>query len=132
MFARMGDSSGFQLHDGSGRSRVTADLEDRLIVRSAVTAPDSSLFAIRRATRIRVSPMTIHRRLIERKLRSYRPLRHLPLTPTLCRPRLQWCLTLSGWNHTDWERIVFSDKSRFQLYPDDCRSCFPCCMPHRP
>ncbi|GFW30163.1 uncharacterized protein TNCV_1054741 [Trichonephila clavipes] len=28
-------------HDDSGRSRVTADREDRLISRSAVTAPDS-------------------------------------------------------------------------------------------
>ncbi|GFW75935.1 HTH_Tnp_Tc3_2 domain-containing protein [Trichonephila clavipes] len=42
-------SDRFQRHDGSSRSRVTADREDRLIVRSAVTAPDSSLSTIRRA-----------------------------------------------------------------------------------
>ncbi|GFU48895.1 HTH_Tnp_Tc3_2 domain-containing protein [Trichonephila clavipes] len=35
------DSSIFQRHDSSGRPRVTADREDRLIVKSAVTAPDS-------------------------------------------------------------------------------------------
>ncbi|GFV53162.1 hypothetical protein TNCV_3705331 [Trichonephila clavipes] len=32
-----------QLHDGRGRPRATADHEDKLIVRSAVTVPDSSL-----------------------------------------------------------------------------------------
>ncbi|GFY03106.1 uncharacterized protein TNCV_981111 [Trichonephila clavipes] len=47
-----GDENGwtvrkFQTHDGSGRSRDTEDREDRLIVRSAVTAPDSSLSTIR-------------------------------------------------------------------------------------
>ncbi|GFT46748.1 HTH_Tnp_Tc3_2 domain-containing protein [Trichonephila clavipes] len=48
------DSGRFQRHDGSSRPRVTADREDRLIVRSAVTAPDSSLLKLRRATRARV------------------------------------------------------------------------------
>ncbi|GFT16623.1 HTH_Tnp_Tc3_2 domain-containing protein [Trichonephila clavipes] len=82
----------FQRHDDSGRSRATADREDRFIVRSAITAPDSSIKTIRRAPRTRGSAMTIHRGLIERNLRSYRPLRYLPLTPAQCRARLQCCL----------------------------------------
>ncbi|GFW93476.1 transposable element Tc1 transposase [Trichonephila clavipes] len=65
--------------------------------------------------------MTIQRRLIERNLCSYRPLRNLPLTLTHCRARLQGCLARSGWNHADWERIVFSDESRILLCPDDHR-----------
>ncbi|GFU88902.1 HTH_Tnp_Tc3_2 domain-containing protein [Trichonephila clavipes] len=83
------DSGKFQGHDGSGRLRATADREDRLIVRSAVTASNSSFSTSRRTTRTRVSTMTIHRRLIERNLRSYRPLRPLPFTPARYRPRLQ-------------------------------------------
>ncbi|GFV58424.1 uncharacterized protein TNCV_4035991 [Trichonephila clavipes] len=62
--------------------------------------------------------MTIHRRLIEQHLLSYRPLRHLP---SYGRAYLQWCMARSGYNHADWGRIVFSDKSRFQLCPDDHR-----------
>ncbi|GFW46098.1 HTH_Tnp_Tc3_2 domain-containing protein [Trichonephila clavipes] len=115
------DSGKFQRHDLSSRPRSTADQEDRLIVRSTVTALDSSLSTIRRVTRTRVSPMTLHRRLTERNLRSYRPLRQLPLTPAHCRARLQWCLNRSGWNHAYWGRIVFSDESRFQLCSDDHR-----------
>ncbi|GFW93941.1 HTH_Tnp_Tc3_2 domain-containing protein [Trichonephila clavipes] len=51
----------FQGNGGSGRPRATADREDSLIVRSAVTASNSSLSPIRRTTRTRVSIMTIHR-----------------------------------------------------------------------
>ncbi|GFT32412.1 HTH_Tnp_Tc3_2 domain-containing protein [Trichonephila clavipes] len=35
------DNGIFQYHDGSGRPWATSDQEDRLIVRSAVTTPDS-------------------------------------------------------------------------------------------
>ncbi|GFX84970.1 HTH_Tnp_Tc3_2 domain-containing protein [Trichonephila clavipes] len=77
----------FQHHDGTGRPRATADWEDRLIVRSDVTEPDSSLSTIRRVNRTRVSTMTIDRQLIERNLRSYRPLHHFPLLPAHCRTR---------------------------------------------
>ncbi|GFW30034.1 HTH_Tnp_Tc3_2 domain-containing protein [Trichonephila clavipes] len=89
------DNGIFQRHDGSSRPRATADQEDRLIVRSAVTALDSSLSTIRNMTRIRVSTMNIHRQPIEQNLRSYRPLRHLLFTPAHCRAILQWCLNRS-------------------------------------
>ncbi|GFX32187.1 HTH_Tnp_Tc3_2 domain-containing protein [Trichonephila clavipes] len=114
------DSGRFQRHGGSGRPRDT-DQENRLIVRSAVAALDSSLLTIRHTTPTHVSSMTIHRRMIKQNLRSCRPLRHLLLMPAHCRARLQWCLTRSGWNHADCGRIVFSDESRFQLCPDDHR-----------
>ncbi|GFX38103.1 transposable element Tcb2 transposase [Trichonephila clavipes] len=96
------DRGRFQLHEGSGRPTATEDRQDRLIVRSAVTALDSSLLNIRRTTRTRVSTMDIHRWLIERNLHLYRPFRHLPFTPAHCSARLQWCLNRSGWNHADW------------------------------
>ncbi|GFY24916.1 HTH_Tnp_Tc3_2 domain-containing protein [Trichonephila clavipes] len=66
--------------------------------------------------------MTVYRRLIERNLRSYRPLRHLSLTPAHCQTTLRWFLVRSGWNHDDWRRIVFRKESCLQLCPDDNRS----------
>ncbi|GFX02495.1 HTH_Tnp_Tc3_2 domain-containing protein [Trichonephila clavipes] len=65
--------------------------------------------------------MTIHRRLIEGNLHSYRPLRHLPFTLAHCQARLQLYLAREDWNHADWGPIVFSYESRFQLCPDDHR-----------
>ncbi|GFX61079.1 HTH_Tnp_Tc3_2 domain-containing protein [Trichonephila clavipes] len=116
------DNGRFQCHDGSGQPRATADREDRLIVRSAVTISDSSLSTVSQATtRTRVCNTTIHRQLMEQNLRSYRPLHHLPLTPAHCRARLQWCLALSGWNPAEGGFIVFSEESRFQMCPDDHR-----------
>ncbi|GFY09441.1 HTH_Tnp_Tc3_2 domain-containing protein [Trichonephila clavipes] len=104
MIARWVDNGRFQRHDGSGRPRATADREDKLIVKSAVTAPPDSLSSsIRRVTRTSVSTMTFHRWLIERNLRAYRSLCHLPFTPVHCRARLEWCLDQSDWNHADWD-----------------------------
>ncbi|GFW79559.1 hypothetical protein TNCV_128641 [Trichonephila clavipes] len=51
----------FQHHNGSGRPRATAGREDRLVVKSAVKAPDSLVLTIGRTNRTRVSIMTIHR-----------------------------------------------------------------------
>lgn len=107
--------------EGSGRPRATTEREDRVIVRSALTAPDASLSTIRRVTGTPVTAMTIDRRLSERGLRSRRPLRRLPLTVAHRQARLQWCRAHSTWNLTDWSRIVFSDESRFELSPDDQR-----------
>ncbi|KFM74119.1 hypothetical protein X975_14729, partial [Stegodyphus mimosarum] len=44
------DNGRFQQNDGNGRPRATTDWKDRVIVRSAVTVPDSLLSTIRRAT----------------------------------------------------------------------------------
>ncbi|GFW39361.1 HTH_Tnp_Tc3_2 domain-containing protein [Trichonephila clavipes] len=116
-----GKNGKFHHHDGSGRPMATEDHEHRLIVRSATTAPDSSLSTIRCVTRTRVSTMTIHRRLTERNLCSYRPLRKVRITPAYCQVRLQWYLSVTGWNHADWGRIGFSNEFSFQLCPDKHR-----------
>ncbi|GFY14114.1 transposable element Tc1 transposase [Trichonephila clavipes] len=68
MLAKIGNENRFHCHDGSGQPQGTADREDRLIVNLAVTASDSSLPTTRRATRTRVSTMTLHRRLTDRQL----------------------------------------------------------------
>ncbi|GFW74125.1 transposable element Tcb2 transposase [Trichonephila clavipes] len=45
----------------------------------------------------------------------------LPLTPEHRQLRLQWCQARSMWNVTDWQKVVFSDESRFVLGTDDNR-----------
>ncbi|GFY02926.1 hypothetical protein TNCV_3508061 [Trichonephila clavipes] len=80
---------------------VAVDLGPRQIGRAdslsdQLSVPDLSLSTIRRVTRIRVATMILQRQLIERNLRSYQTLRHLPLTPARYVARLQWCLARSG------------------------------------
>ncbi|GFU97033.1 hypothetical protein TNCV_944531 [Trichonephila clavipes] len=71
---------------GSGRPRNTNDREDRAIRRVATSAPTTSLASIQRHLPPSRHPVpsreTIRRRLTEVGLRSRRPLRRLPLTPT--------------------------------------------------
>ncbi|GFV42240.1 hypothetical protein TNCV_3164711 [Trichonephila clavipes] len=66
-------------------------------------------------------PQTISRHLAEANLKSKRPFRALPLTPQHRQLRLQWCQARSMCNVTDWQKVVFSDESRFVLGTDDNR-----------
>ncbi|GFX56248.1 hypothetical protein TNCV_2241821 [Trichonephila clavipes] len=59
--------------------------------------------------------------LVEANLKSKCPFRALPLTPEHRQLRLQWCQVRSMWNVTDWQKVVFSDESRFVLGTDDNR-----------
>ncbi|GFV85604.1 transposable element Tcb2 transposase [Trichonephila clavipes] len=45
----------------------------------------------------------------------------LPLTPEHRQLRLQWCQARSMCNVTNWQKVVFSDESRFILGTDDNR-----------
>ncbi|GFS80822.1 transposable element Tcb2 transposase [Trichonephila clavipes] len=63
----------------------------------------------------------ISRHLAEANLKSKRPFRALPLTPEHRQLRLQWCQARSMWNVTYWQKVVFSDESRFVLGTDDNR-----------
>ncbi|GFV16931.1 transposable element Tc1 transposase [Trichonephila clavipes] len=70
---------------------------------------------------VAVVPQTISRHLAEENLKSKRPFRALPLTPEHRQLRLQWCQVRSMWNVTDWQKVVFSDESRFVWGTDDNR-----------
>ncbi|KAI4885988.1 hypothetical protein NFI96_028859 [Prochilodus magdalenae] len=42
---------------------------------------------------------------------------------TATSPRLQWCRTRLSWSDTEWQRVIFSDESRFSLGGDAQRIC---------
>ncbi|GFW84666.1 transposable element Tcb2 transposase [Trichonephila clavipes] len=62
-----------------------------------------------------VSSQTIRGCLGEGHLGSRCPLRVLPLTPTHRRLRLEWCCAKGNWTAVEWNQVIFSDKSRFNL-----------------
>ncbi|GFX88851.1 transposable element Tcb2 transposase [Trichonephila clavipes] len=72
-------------------------------------------------TRDTVSSRTIRRRLVEGHLTSRCPSRVLPLTPTHRRLRLEWCRARGNQTAAEWNQVVFSDESRFNLSSDDNR-----------
>ncbi|GFW70053.1 transposable element Tcb2 transposase [Trichonephila clavipes] len=105
------------------RSKAKTALSSALfLVYSALCGKPPSALCDKLPSALCVKPLHYaYRRLIERNLCSYRPLRNLSLTPEHCRAILQWFFTRSGWNHADWGRIVFSHESHFQLCPDNHR-----------
>ncbi|GFX30438.1 transposable element Tc1 transposase [Trichonephila clavipes] len=106
---------------GSGVTRKTTRREDRRIVRQALVNPTVTRSTIRAALGVAIIPQTISRHLAEANLKSKHPFRALPLTPEHRQQRLQWCQARSMWNVTDWQKVVFSDESRFVFGTDDNR-----------
>ncbi|GFT33567.1 transposable element Tc1 transposase [Trichonephila clavipes] len=103
------------------RSEKTTRREDRRIVRQALVDPTVTRSAIRADVGVADVPQTISRHLAEANLKSKRLFRAPPLTPENRQLRLQWCQARSMWNVTDWQKVVFSDESRFVLGTDDNR-----------
>ncbi|GFW96922.1 transposable element Tc1 transposase [Trichonephila clavipes] len=106
---------------GSGTTRKTTRREDRKIVWQALVDTTLTHSTIRADVGVAIVPQTISRHLAEANLKSKRPFRALPVTPEHRQLRLQWCQARSMWNVTDWQKVVFSDESRFVLGTDDNR-----------
>ncbi|GFX91605.1 transposable element Tcb1 transposase [Trichonephila clavipes] len=106
---------------GSGVTRKTTRREDRRIVRQALVDPTVTRSTIRADVGVAIVPQTISRHVAEANLKSKRPFRALPLTQKHRQLRLQWCQARSKWNVTDWQKVAFSDESRFVLGTDDNR-----------
>ncbi|GFW93693.1 transposable element Tcb2 transposase [Trichonephila clavipes] len=106
---------------GSGETRKTTRREDRRIVRQVLVDPKVTSSTIRADVGVAIVPQTISTHIAEANLKSKRPVSALPLTPELRQLRLQWCQARSMWNVTDFQKVVFSDESRFVLGADDNR-----------
>ncbi|GBN13605.1 hypothetical protein AVEN_209424-1 [Araneus ventricosus] len=85
------------------------------IVRQALVDPTFTPSTIQSDVGVPVVPQTISRLLAEANLQSKRLVRVLPLTPNNRRLLIQWCHARVTWNATEWQNVVFSDKSRFVL-----------------
>ncbi|GFV16288.1 transposable element Tcb2 transposase [Trichonephila clavipes] len=90
-------------------------------MRQALVDPTVIRSMIREDVGVTIVPQTISRHLAEANFKSKRPFRALPLTPEHRQLRLQWCQATSMWNATDWQKVVFSDESRFVLGTDHNR-----------
>ncbi|GFW54328.1 transposable element Tcb2 transposase [Trichonephila clavipes] len=106
--------------------RVEASKLLRSDMRTAVTAePTASSAAIQThvapSLGAPVSSRTKRKRLSEGKLGSRCPLRVLHLTPTHRRLRKEENRSRGNWTAAEWNQIVFSDESAFNLSNDDNR-----------
>ncbi|GFW15884.1 transposable element Tcb2 transposase [Trichonephila clavipes] len=98
-------------HEERGSKDRAARLVDPTVTRSTIRADVG----------VAIVPQTIFRHLAEANLKSKCRFRALPLTPEHQQLNLQWCQARSMWNVKDWQKLVFSDESRFVLGTDDTR-----------
>ncbi|GFV41197.1 transposable element Tcb2 transposase [Trichonephila clavipes] len=107
----------------SGRPRHSNRRDDRHILRYARLKSTASLVAVQTqaapSLRAHVFSRTITRHMAEGHVVSLRPLRVLPTTSTHRRLHLQWCHAREDWTAMEWNQVVFSDESRFNLSSDD-------------
>ncbi|GFW52542.1 transposable element Tcb2 transposase [Trichonephila clavipes] len=115
----------FTRRPDSGHPRQSSHREDCLFIKTSRVQSTASSAAIQEQVApslgTPVSFRTIRRRLAKGHLGSLRPLRELPLTPTHRCLRLKWCHARENWTVLEWNQIVFSDESRFNLSSDDNR-----------
>ncbi|GFW15142.1 hypothetical protein TNCV_172891 [Trichonephila clavipes] len=107
-------------------NRVWSDQEDHeergSKDRAASTCdPTVTRSTIRADVGVAIVSQTISRYFAEANLKSKLPFRAFLLTSEHRQLRLQSCQARSMWNVTDWQKVVFSDESRFVLGTDDNR-----------
>ena len=107
----------------SGRPRVTSAREDRNLIRLARRYPFSSSPSLKRQwlPHRRFSNQTVRNRLKAAGLKSRRPIKRPKLTNNHKQLRLAWCRERIGWNLRSWQKIHWSDESRFLLHAVDGR-----------
>ncbi|GFV95283.1 transposable element Tcb2 transposase [Trichonephila clavipes] len=106
----------------SGRPRGTTPADDRYIVLQARRNRRQTAGEIaRHTTQVTgrpISHFTVARRLHGGGLFARRPVRCVPLTPAHRRRRSLWCREHRNWRDNEWERVLFTDESRFSLSSD--------------
>ncbi len=106
----------------SGRPRVTTPAEDRYLrilhLRNRFLTVTSSAST---ALSHRVSRRTVPRRLHQHYIRACRSYRGVALRRQHRRQRVRWARVVQGWQRRQWDRVLFTDESRYLLNRPDGR-----------
>jgi transposase len=106
---------------GSGRPKKTSVRSDRVLYRLARANGFATCNDLLRHWNESVSKSTILRRLRQRHLRKYRPCRVPLLKKEQKLARLNWAMSRCHWRARQWNRVIWTDESRFLLHPVDGR-----------
>ena len=106
-------------HQRRGKHLKTTPRADRLIKRLTRQQPFSTANTLRSRWIVngRICRRTVNRRLDNARFRARRPIKRslLPIRHKIA--RLQWACDHLGWNIRSWQRVHWSDESRFLLNP---------------
>lgn len=109
----------------SGRPRITSKFVDKSLVKMSRKNPRMTSVDISREIAtyygVKASPSTIKRRLLDAGLHGRRPARKPLVSAKNKSIRLQWAKKYRKWPKTNWDRVIWSDESRFFLFGNDSR-----------
>lgn len=109
---------------GTGPRYHTTAREDRHLYRMAITDRTATSTTLAQqwntVTSHSMSASSVRRRLVQRGLIARRPLLRLPLTLDNRRLRHLWGVEHRHWR-AEWQQVIFSDESRFNLSNNDGR-----------
>ena len=104
-----------------GAKRKTTAREDRRLTRLAKAHRFATARELLHYWQQQVCTRTVYRRLRERGFRRRRPVKRPILTRRHRQLREQWAMQRSLWRQPQWDRIVWTDESRFCLRVIDGR-----------
>ena len=109
----------------SGRPKKTTQRQDNYVVTSSRRNRfDNSVSianTLRNATGVRVHARTVRNRLRTSGIRAYRPYVGVPLSPRHRQDRLNWTRAHQRWTRRQWNEVLFTDESRFNVDFNDGR-----------
>lgn len=116
-------TGGFESLPRSGRPRSTTDRDDRILVRMSLTNRRLTAPDIRKSLSndygVHVSARTVQNRLLDVGLYG-RIARRKPLISEKNRvARLTWAREHVNWSDGQWENVLWSDESKFNLFGSD-------------
>ena len=107
----------------TGRPRITTPKKDRIIVRASLTDRFKSATSICRdlgeSSNINISSRTVSRRLNEGKLKACTPAHKPLISRKNQKARVKYAQEHVVWSKEQWEKVHFSDESKYNLYGSD-------------
>lgn len=122
-------SSGNVQHARKGRRglRLSVARADRRLIRLVRGNPTMPATLLRMMWHVRgrrgflLSAQTVRRRIKEAGIRCRRMRRRLRLSPAHVIARERWAMERIHWRQNQWQRVIFTDESRFRLFQSDGR-----------
>ena len=110
----------------SGRPKKTTVREDRLLLRSSLKNRRLTSTALckelQESTGIQLSTSCVRRRLLSGGLRGCIAVKKPLLSNVNRLKRLKWAVEHSDWTQNDWDSILWSDESSFEVFQGGSRT----------
>jgi transposase len=104
---------------GQGRPRISSPVDDRQLLRLSKKQRNETSRALSQEwsplVGQAVSSRTVRRRLVEMGMKSYVQKRKPLKTASQVKKRLAWCAEHQLWSADQWQKVIWSDESHFQL-----------------